>query len=194
MAVNFTPNIALAKPTDAELAANWVNGTELQDDNNVILETETDIVLSSYTPTLIGAAVNPSSGAGARNGEYQEFQGYIFGNFVINFVDPGIAAGTGEYGISLPFECDGTFHSVGTALNTAPGAFSCIGEGFIFENGSVATSGTTALDVLTIAGTSYVRLITETHAGKTSRMFRDANPFTVANGDSFAGSFFYKRV
>jgi hypothetical protein len=79
MAVTFTPNIGLAKPNEAELAANWVNGTQLQEDNNAILEDKTNVVLTAYTPTIIAQTTAPNIGAGLIKGEYQLFQGFVFG-------------------------------------------------------------------------------------------------------------------
>lgn len=194
MAVTFTPNIGLAKVTESEVAENWVNSSQLQDDNNTIIETETDIALTSYTPSFIAQTTNPSVGAGDVVGEYQDINGFVQGHFIIRFIDPGVAVGSGEYGISLPFPADGSFHVVGTALSNGAGLLSCIGEGYVWDNNVVDGSGTVAIDVVTVAGVSYARLITETFAGKTSAIFRNAMPFTVVNGDRLTANFFYKRT
>jgi hypothetical protein len=196
MAVTFTPNINLAKPSEAELAANWINGTQLADDNNVIVIAETTIPITSYTPAFITATTQPNVGAGFKQGEYSEFQGFIFGLFTISFVDPGIVVGTGvgsAYGISLPFPVDPVFHTVGAALNDVPGLASCIGEGYIRDDSSVALSGTVALDVVTIASVSYARLITENYATKTSRFWEPNTPPTMATQDQITAQFWYRK-
>lgn len=194
MALTFTPNIGLAKPTETELALNWARGTKLAEDNNLILTDKLDIGLAPYSPTFIGHTSNPNVGTGTIDGEYQDIEGYIQGTFVIECFDAGIAVGSGEYGISLPFVADGTYHTVGTALNNATGSNSCIGEAYIWDNSSVGGSGTAALDVVTVGGVSYARIVTENHTGKTSRVFRDSMPFALANNDKLVGNFFYKRT
>lgn len=194
MVVNFTTNIGLAKPDNNEVAENWVNAIQLTDDNNLIIEDKTDVNLLAYTPVLAAQTTAPSIGAGQSRGEYCDVQGFVFGNFVIEFTDPGVSAGSGEYGISLPFVADNSFHSVGTAFNAAPGQYSCIGEGYMHDATAIATSGNLALDVVTVGGVSYARLITETYSGKTSRIFTNGQPYTLATGDKWSGQFFYKRV
>lgn len=194
MAVTFTANIGLAKPTDTELAENWVNNTKLQEDNNLIIIDKTDINMISYTPTIIGHTTAPGLGAGSIRGEYIDIQGFVFGNFIVEFLDPAITVGLGEYGFSLPFPVDNVFHTVGTALNNTLGGASCIGEGYVHDNSAIATRGTVAVDVVTIAGVSYARLVTETFVGKTNRFFRDNMPFAVANSDRFSINFLYKKL
>lgn len=194
MSVVLTPNIGLAKPDESELALNWARSTKLAEDNNLIIVDKTDINLTTYSPAFIGSAANPDTGIGTRKGEYQDIQGFIIGNFNIRLIDPGVAGGSGEYGIALPFVVDNAFHSVGTAFGVQPGANSCIGEGYITDASSIPNSGTVALDCITIAGTSYARLVTEAYAGKTSGVFGNSTPFLIATGDLIAGSFYYKRV
>ena len=194
MAVNFTPNIGLAKPTDDEVAKNWTHVQKLAEDNNLIIEDETDINSVSYTPVLTALTTPPSFGAGFIEGEYQEVQGFIMGSFRIIFLDPGITVGSGDYAVSLPFPADATYHTVGNTINGFVGTATCIGEGFVRDSSSVNNCGSIALDVTTVAGVSYVRLVTEVHPGKTSRLFTNNMPFAVANDDSIAGSFFYKKA
>lgn len=197
MVVNFTTNIGLAKPDETELAENWVNFTELQEDNNLIIIDKTDITLQTYVPVIRAQTTNPTQGSGgAQLGDYQDIEGFIIGRFLISFFSAGITAGSGEYGISLPAVADGSFHTVGTAFNSTPGSFSVIGEGYINDSSAVATSGSVALDVVTVSGVSYARLLTElfTAPAKTSRFMRDAMPFTVADGDIFTGNFCYKKA
>jgi hypothetical protein len=195
MAVTFTSNIGLAKPTESELALEWARISELAEDNNAIIEDKTDIVFTSYTPTIIGSTTNPNVGAGSISGEYFEHEGWIWGSFAVLFLTPGISAGsgTGAYGITLPFPADGSFHTVGTSLSDQPGLISCIGEGHIIDN-TVANGGTVALDTVTIAGTGYARLITETFAGKTAAFVNPANPVVVDTNDRWSASFFYKKA
>jgi hypothetical protein len=194
MAVTFTSNIGLAKPDATELALNWARATLLADDNNVIITDKTDINLVSYSPVPLGQFGNPDNGVGVRNGEYQDIQGFIIGSFRIKFVDPGVTGGSGEYAISLPFPADGSFHTVGNAFGTTPGVNSCIGEGYITDASVVNNSGTVALDVITLAGVGYARLVTEAYPGKTASCFGNSTPFLLATGDLIAGSFNYKRV
>jgi len=169
MGVSFTPNIGLAKPTETELALEWARNTKLAEDNNIIVAAKSDLVLTAYTPALIGPTTNPSVGAGQILGEYIEFQGFIFGSFNIAFLDPGVSAGTGTggYGISLPVLADTTFHTVGNALNNTTATNSCIGEGYFTDDSAVGTSGTTGLDIVRVGGVDYARMLTETYAGKT---------------------------
>jgi hypothetical protein len=196
MAVTFTPNVGLAKVTESELAEDWINGPQLESDNNLIIIDKTDVNLTSYNPVLVGQTTAPQVGAGSKRGEYQDAQGFVTASFSIEFLNAGIVVGSGEYGISLPFPVDGTYHNVGSALNSATGTFSVIGEGYVFDSSSVAGGGSVALDVVTIAGVSYVRMITEafTSPAKTSRVFRDAMPFTLADSDKWSGLVFYKRT
>lgn len=196
MVVSLTTNIGLAKPDDAELAANWTRFTNLQEDNNLLLQTETNKALNSYTPTLLGNASTPNVGAGRIRGEYQDLMGFVVGAFVVEFTTPGITVGSGEYGISLPFPVDSGYHAVGSVLNNTPGFFDVIGEGFISDASAAATSGSVAIDAVTIAGVSYARLLTEAHTApvKTARVFRDNMPFAVADGDRLSGNFMYKRA
>jgi hypothetical protein len=196
MVVAFTPNIGLAKPDESELASNWVNGSELVEDNNNIIIDEMDIVLTTYTPTFIGPTTNPNVGAGHIRGEYCKVNGYIFGTFVIRCTTPGVAAGTGAgaYGISLPELADAVFHTVGTTLADTPGTASCIGEGYMTDSDSIPNSGTLALDLVHVGGVAYMRPITEAYAGKTVRWFGPTLPFTLATDDNLAGSFFYKAA
>lgn len=194
--VSFTANIGLAKPDDSELALNWARSTELQKDNNTLIKSNTNKPLVSYTPVLTAHTTPPNMGTGFSQGEYQDWMGFVTGTFTLEFFDAGIAVGSGEYGISLPFPADGVYHSVGTALNATPGNFSVIGEAYFMDNSSVGASGSGALDIVTVGGVSYVRILTELHTTpvKTSRIFRDSMPFAVANNDKIVGTFFYKKA
>ena len=195
MVVSFTPNIGLAKPDNFELAANWINGTELQEDNNLIIIDKMDVNFVSYTPVIGAQTTAPNLGTGVIKGEYQEIQGFVIGSFVVPFLDAGITAGAGEYGISLPFLVDSSFHSVGTSFNTGIGSNSVVGEGYIHDNSTpLQNNGSVVIDVITVTGVSYGRLLTETFVGKNAPVFKDGMPFTVANNDKLTGSFFYKKA
>jgi|SRR5882724_2361888 len=199
MAVSQTPYIALNKPDDTELAANWARFTMLQAANNLKVENNINIPLTSYTPVLTATTSAPNSGSGVGagpKGQYQNLNGFIMGSFSVDFVDPGVAVGSGEYAFSLPFVVDNTFHIVGTTFNDATGSLSCIGEGYILDISAVATSGTASLDVVTVAGVSYARIWTEAFTApvKTARVFRDSMPFAVATGDNINGHFLYKKL
>lgn len=194
MAVSFTANIALAKPDTNELGEEWVNGAQLASDNNAILLNKTNIPVVAYTPVIVGQTTSPSLGVGTIKGEYVQVQNFVVGTFSMEFLDPGVTVGSGEYGFSLPFPVDGVFHTVGTALNNSTGTNSCIGEGFTWDNTAVANCGTVAIDAVTVAGVSYARLVTEAIAGKTSRVFRDSMPFALADADKFTCNFFYRKA
>lgn len=195
MGVTFTANIGLAKPDDTELAANWARFTQLADDNNVALAAAANIPLTSYIPTIIGSTSNPNFGSVAQpTAEYSDIRGFIFGSFSIIAGTTGVAAGSGNYGISLPFPADPAFHTVGTLLTDTIGTPSCIGEGYAYDDSTVAGSTTVAIDVVTIAGVSYARMIPESIGGKTSALVGSASPFVLAANDSLSGTFNYKRV
>jgi hypothetical protein len=196
MAVSFTPNIGLAKPDGTELAANWTRLTEIYTDNNGVLVTKMDLPIQVYTPTIIAQTSNPNTGVGVGTGSYIDFEGYIMGGFIIPFTDPGVAAGSGEYGIKLPAVVNNTFHTVGSALNGTVGLNSVIGNGYLNDLSSVATSGALALDAVTVTGISYARLITEVYTSptKTARLVTNSQPTTVATGDGITGFFVYKKL
>jgi hypothetical protein len=193
MGVTFTSNVGLAKPDETELAENWVNGPNLQDDNNQILIAQTNLTLNTYTPVLKAQTSDPSTTTSILQGAYQDIQGIVTGTFRLLFVT-GITVGSGEYGVSLPFPADAAYHSVGTAFNHAVGSLSIIGEGYIHQGSTVNNSGSIALDVVTVGGVSYARLLFENFAGKTSRVVRDTQPWSIANGNNWNGQFMYKKA
>ena len=192
MGVTFTSNIGLAKPDEAELAENWVNGPNYNDDNNTLIENFSNIPMASYTPALIGSTTNPNLGAGATLGEYQVFRGFVFGRFRIFFHDPGIVAGIGVYGVSLPIVADGSYHTVGNSLTAISGVNSCIGDGLIIDQSTATNCGNLALELVTISGTSYVRMANELIAAKASAFVSNNQPFIPADFDIYTGWFFYK--
>lgn len=196
MAVNFTSNIALAKPTEAELALNWARIQELQEDNNIIIADQMDIPIVAYTPVLTATTTPPNLGAGSIRGEYQDFLGFVTGSFAIEFLDPGITVGTGEYAVRLPFVIDNAFHIVATSFNATPGQYSVVGEGYTYDDSNVAVSGSLALDVTTVGGFSYIRMLTEAHTvpAKGARFVGANVPTPIANLDKLIGQFFYKRL
>lgn len=197
MAVNFTTNIALAKPTEAELALNWARSTELAEDNNTIIETVANTSLLSYTPVVTAFTTPPNFGSGSAGlnlGFYQVCQGWVWGNFRMACNGSGISVGSGNYGFSLPLPADGSFHTVGSTLNATEGDCSLIGDGYIYDASADATSGNIGLDVVTVSGVSYARLLTEVHSGKTSRVFKDSMPFVIAADDQFTANFLYKKA
>lgn len=197
MAVSFTANIGLAEPDNNELAANWATGAKLVEDNNLLIIDHMDIPLTTYTASINAQTTAPNIGSGGTElGEYQDIEGIIMGSFQITFFGSGITSGSGEYGIRLPAVADNSFHNVGTAFNATPGPFSVIGEGFIYDASAAATSGTLAIDVVTVGGVSYARLLTEAHTtpAKTSRMVRDSMPIVLAADDRLQGNFLYKKL
>ena len=194
MVVSLTPLIGLSKPDESELAKNWAVGPALAAANNAIIEDKMDINFNSFGSALKGNVSDPSTGSGGIRFDYQEFQGYVWGTFVVTFNSPGIVVGSGEYGIKLPYLPDSSFYTVGTALDFLPGFNSVIGEGYAYDASAVATSGTCAVDICVVGGIPYARLAPEAYSGKTNRCVGSAGPFTVADGDRLNGNFFYKHV
>lgn len=196
MVVYHTDWLGLAKPTEDELAKNWVNNLDHVEANNSLLAYVMGYTVTPYTPTLIAATTQPTLGGGSIKGAYCDMQGIVFGDFVVEFLDPSIVPGVGEYGISLPFPVDESFHVVGINLSVNSAQYSIIGEGFIYDATSYNTSGSVALSVVTLdTVTYYARMVSETYGTpvKTSRIVREGQPFTVAHTDKFSGHFIYKR-
>lgn len=194
MAVTFTTNIGLAKPDDTELAKKWTLIDNLQDANNTIIENATNFPLNAYTPAIIAQTTVPNVGAGKVRGEYQIQAGFVWGSFVIEFLNPGVVAGVGEFAFGLPMAIDQSFHTVDTAFGGLAGVASTIGEGYLYDDSSVANSGHCCVQPLVISGVSYVRLATEGISGKTITWLTAAQPYVPATLDHFAGSFFYKKA
>ncbi len=198
MVVNFTANIGLAKPTEDEVAKNWVTASDLHEDNKVIITNKMTLPApQSYAATIVGPTTNPAVGStGSITAEYYEFEGWVFGNFTAKFGGVGISSGsgTGGYGISLPFQANATFHNLGNSLNSLPGGIAVVGEGYFNDASAVATSGTFAIDLLTITGVSYARMLPEGYAGKTVRFIGASAPVALADGDAFSGNFVYKKA
>jgi len=194
MPVTYTPNIGLAKPSESELAQDWVNTQKWAEDNNLIVAAKSNFPLKSYTPTMIASVTNPSYGSGGIYGEYLEFQGWIFGSFSMYFLDPGVSAGsgTGGYGIRLPTLADISFHNAVTFVDGIAAA-SVIGEGYFSDLSSVTTSGVTALELMRINGIDYVRQVPEPYTGKTTQWVGPGVPVAAAHGDGLSGSFVYKK-
>lgn len=195
MSVTFTSNIGLAKPSETELAKEWTRNSKLMEDNNTILIDKMDINISTYTPVVRAQTTNPNLGTGETKGEYIDFQGIIIGNAMFKFLDSGISAGVGEYGVSLPFPVDGSFHAVGSALNDIP-QYSVIGEGHCYDASNINSSGSFAVDAVTISGVSYARMITEVYTvpTKTSRFITHDRIFVPVSGDGFTLNFWYKKA
>jgi hypothetical protein len=196
MVVSTTTNLGLSKPDETELASKWVNLSNLSAANNALIAAAVVLPIVSYTPVVIATTTNPNLGAGNTLGQYQLLPGgFVTGTFVIQPIDPGVLPGSGEYAVSLPFVVDPVFHTVGgtTIPTTVPGANTCIGEGYARDNSSVNTTGTLALDCITLAGVSYARLIPEALAAKSNKFFSSASPFILATNDNIVGNFCYKK-
>ncbi len=196
MAVNLTPNILLLKPTDTELAKNWVQTPNLQAQNNAAFKNNANPTFQSYTPVLRAASVNPSLGAGVATGEFYTWRGWVFGSFKIPFLDPGVSAGTGEYAVSLPTDVDQTFHWVGTSFTSNLGELSIIGEGYAYDSSALTQSGNFVLDVIRVGGVAQVRMAPDVYTTptKTSRYITNAVPFVPVTGDGYVGNFMYKAA
>jgi len=193
--VTFTPNVGLAKFDDSDLAKDFVVGANYNSANNNIMINKTNFPLQAYGSIIVGKTSNPSYGAGGIRFDYQEFQGFTWGTFVVVFLDPGVSAGSGEYGIRLPYVADSSYHAVGTALDWIPGFNHVIGEGYAQDASATGNSGICAIDIVTVGGVSYARLATGAYSGKTGRCIGGGTgPFTVADQDKLTGSFFYKHV
>lgn len=200
MGVTFTTFMGFAKPDSNDLAENWVSGTGSPDyngDNNTILLNNVPYLYQSYTPTLIGATTAPSVGAGTQQGQYADILGFIRGQVRLIFTDPGVLAGSGEWGIKLPVPVDPVYHTVGNGLVDTAGSIvgqnSCIGEGYLHDASTPANCSTCAVDCVTIAGVSYARLIIEGIGTKTNRVFASSSPFTVVTTDAISFNFFYRK-
>ncbi len=193
MVVAFTTYVGLAKPDEAELALNWTRVQDLQEDNNTIIENEVNVLYTPYSPTLTASTTPPSVGAGFISGEYRDLNGFVLGSFKAEF-EAGMTAGTGVWGFALPFTADAAFHSVGSSLTATPGDNDIIGIAYMFDTSGVDSSGPAAIDVVTIAGVSYARLLLSAYAGKTQYAYQAGSPFTAAAGDKFTGTFGYKRT
>ncbi len=193
MVVNLTTYTSLAKPTEDELALNWTRTADLIEDNNTIIEDESTLSLQAKTPLFIGRSGNPSVGAGSISMESIDFNGFVFGNCKLVF-GAGAATGSNEWGVELPFQVNSTYHAVGTALDNAPGPLHCIGEGYFHDASAVGTSGSFAVDAVTIAGVSYARFISENFAGKTTRIIGSASPVAIASGDYISFNYVYKKA
>ena len=194
MAVNTTTYIGLKKPTEDELALNWTRSADIIEDNNTQIIDKADVNIQPKTQALTASTTAPNLGAGSITMEIVDFEGFVTGSCNIVFTDPGVSAGSGVYGVSLPFEVNATYHAVGSALTDAPGAFDCIGEGYFYDSSAVGTSGSLAIDAVTVSGTSYARFITETFAGKTARHVTNSQPVAPATGDRITFSFVYKKA
>lgn len=196
MGVTFTPNIGLAKPDETELAKNWTLGSQLADDNNQAFLAAANKPITTYTSLIKATTTDPNIGTlGVIQAEYQDLQGIIMGSIVILVSGTGISAGSGEYGFKLPLPADPVFHTVGNAFNVLPGAPSVIGEGYIFDSNTVITSGTFAVDVVTVAGVSYGRLISfaYTTPAKTTRIVGSVESSVMAASDRYLVNFMYKK-
>lgn len=193
MAINYTPALGLAKPTDVELANDWAENLQLCKDNNDIIKDAMNIVMTAYTPTFIGPSSNPNVGGGYVLGEYCRISGLVFGNFVVKCQNPGVSSGsgTGAFGIKLPFAADSVFHSVGNSLDNNPGTPSCVGEGHFNDSTDVSLSGSIALELIQVGPDTFVRPITETYTGKTIRWVGPGIPVSLGDSDSISGSFIY---
>ncbi len=193
--VSFTPILGLAKPTNSEVAKNWIESAEYQEENNDLVQAASNIALTAYSPVIIATTTPPNVGAGRIVGECQVMDDIVWGNFVVEFTDPGVVGGSGEFAVSLPHVADSSFHTVGSSLTAATGTNSIIGEGHISDASNLSLTGSVALDLVTISGVSYVRLVTEPYAApvKTNRVFAAGLPSNLGTGDKWTGSFIYKK-
>jgi hypothetical protein len=196
MTVTFTPNIDLAKPDKDEDAKDWVlNSVDHSEDNNDKFNTAAQLPISTYTVTLKAETTNPNIGnTGTTFGRYTVIRGWVLGFFIIRINGTGITNGTGIYGVNLPTNADSSFHSIATGLSVNAGDQHVVGEGFLRDVSSVTTSGTCAMDLATHSSATHVRFLLESYVGKTSRLFNDGDPFSLADGDRLTGNFFYKQA
>lgn len=196
MAVTTTANVGLLKPDDTELAKNWATTTLVAAANNTIVVAQMEKTLTAYTPVMVGAITNGNIGTtGSIFGEYQDLNGIIMGSIVVTFNGTGISGGSGEICYSLPQVVDPVFHTAGNTLNAGPGNPSVVGEGYLYDASTVVTSGGVAIDVVTVAGVSYARMITAafTSPAKTAALVNDNQPFVPAAGDRHILNFMYKK-
>ena len=176
MVVNTTTYIGLLKPTEDELALNWTRSSDIIEDNNIQIIDKCDVNIQNRTPAFIASTTNPSVGAGSVTLEFTDFEGFVTCTGRIIFTDPGVSAGSGVYGVELPFDINTSYHTVASALTDAPGAFDCIGEGYFLDASAIATSVHFAIDCAHISGVSYARFITESFVGRTARHVTNTQP------------------
>lgn len=202
MAVNFTPNLGLAKPTGVEKARKWVDVDtpgKLADLNNTLLN---DNVLSqpllSYTPELINSAGSLVLGSGnVKAGRYMYLPApvsiprFVMGWFSFQ-VTGTVNVVAGDYIATLPTLVDLAFHlDVGDGVAITE----VIGEGKIKDDSSQANSMNVAMLLRdNTGGVGRALFFLETYTGKGVNddfMFAGV-PFTLASGDRIAGNFLYK--
>lgn len=196
MVVTHTGNIGLAKPDDTELAKDWTNGPAHAVANNILIVAQAEKTLTAYSPVMVGAITNGNIGTGGSLfGEYQDLQGIIMGQIVATFGGTGVSGGSGEICYSLPLVVDPVFHTVGGTFNAGPGNPNVVGEGYVYDASATATSGIVAIDVVTVSGVSYARMISAafTSPAKTAALVNDNQPFVPASGDRHIINFMYKK-
>lgn len=130
---------------------------------------------SSYTPALTAATTNPTLGTGSTVlGQYAQDNKTVTGQFTITFGTSGVAAGTGQYAISLPVTAD-------TSITSR-----ILGAAMIYHSSTGDLRiGAVALDT---SGTVKV------YYPATNGLIGAVNPWTWAASDQIFGSFTYRAA
>ena len=114
---------------------------------------------STYTPALTAGTTNPTLGTGSiAEGRYCQEGKHVYGDLIIKFGSSGVAAGTGNYFVSLPV----------AARESAAGDYLGYsrGRGFIYDDSAAAYRGvevtrqsTTTVNILVIDGSTFMSAV-----------------------------------
>ncbi len=136
MGLNTTAATAVSGTTLT--AAFW--NTEVRDAVNGI-----QAAWVSYTPALTATTTNPTLGTGSTtNGSYLQIGKDVTGSAEIVWGTAGVAAGTGNYNISLPVAM--------VASAATAGRF--IGQGVIFDSSAAAAAQWYQISLISISSTT----------------------------------------
>ncbi|HET7689343.1 MAG TPA: hypothetical protein VFK41_03125 [Nocardioidaceae bacterium] len=134
---------------------------------------------STYVPELTAATTNPTLGtASIAEGRYVQDGDHVFGDLIIKFGTSGVAAGSGNYRVSLPVAARES--AAGNYLGYARGS------GFIYDDSASAYRGVivtrisdTLADILVIDGSTKIN---------------NASPWTWAANDALVLHFDYEAA
>lgn len=136
MTLNNTAATAVAGTTVT--AAFW--NTEVRDAVNGIQS-----IWATYTPALTATTTNPTLGTGSTiAGTYQQMGKWIVGTAEIVFGTSGVAAGSGNYNISLPV----------AQVAGAATAGRLVGSGAYFDSSAAAASQWYTVELVAISSTT----------------------------------------
>jgi hypothetical protein len=140
--------------------------------------------LGTYVPVLTATTTNPTLGSGsAQSGWWQRCNNLIIGGAFIRFGTSGVAIGSGNYQISLPFPADTAFMIAAGGLGTS----SVIGDGLVRDNSSVTANSRQFSTYLDTTTTMLLAL-----ANGTNLVITESVPFTFAASDALTVNFTYQ--